>query len=88
MTPSGAHWRRKCGKWTRSINASTTRWTGQGNRYAPNRMLRILEFQLGSLADMREAAARAEIVAADVPQLSTVLVSILRRYSKNTHQST
>src|SRR5216684_3605403 len=42
-------------------------------------------FSSGSLAEMRGAAACAEIVAVDSPQLSTVLVPVLRRYSKSTH---
>ncbi len=45
-----------------------------------------MEFQLGILAEMREAVACAEIVAADSPQLSNVLVPVLRRYSTSTDQ--
>ena len=43
-------------------------------------------FSSGSLAEMRETATCAEIVAADSSQLSTVLVPVLRRYSKSTHE--
>jgi len=54
-------------------------------RDAPSE-LKTWSFSSGSLAEMREAAPCAEIVAADSPQLSTVLVPVLRRYSKSTHQ--